>query len=151
PAAVATAVDHPTTDAVDTTPGALLMDLDFVSRRMLLEILAIVGQPPQLVALDVVQRVGQSHFAVPVMVAVGLAVGGNIDQLTPLASIAESAHQAIGQALAARQQTFKSTRPRHRSIIKEQCDASTRRQLHPVRASWINLAAVNVPGIALSC
>ena len=43
--------------------------------------LAVVGELDGLVLFEQAQRVSQSHFAVLVMMAVGLAVGGDVHEL----------------------------------------------------------------------
>ena len=45
------------------------------------QILAIVGQTGKLIGLDIIQRIGQGHVTVSMMMAVTFAVGGDIDQL----------------------------------------------------------------------
>ena len=52
---------------------------------MLFEIFAIVGELRQLLDFDVVQRVGERHVAEAVMMAVAFAVGGDMDELRPVA------------------------------------------------------------------
>ena len=79
-AAVAAAVGAPALDAVGAAPGGVVGDLALVLRRELLEEAAVIGELDGLVLLQQAQRVGQRHLAVLVMVAVGLAVGGDVDQ-----------------------------------------------------------------------
>ena len=52
-----------------------------MGRRVLLQELAVVGQPGQLLGCERVERVGERHVAVPVVVAVGLAVGRDVHEL----------------------------------------------------------------------
>ena len=51
--------------------------------------------------LDVFERVGQRHFAVVMMMAVGFAVGGDVHQLRPVAAVGKAAQQPVGEMLAA--------------------------------------------------
>ena len=44
-----------------------------------LEELAVDGDPGEVALLDIVEAVGEGHFAEAVVVAVGLAVGGDVD------------------------------------------------------------------------
>ena len=80
-AAVAAAVGTPALDAVRTTPRGVFDDFALALRRKLREKAGVVGQLDGLVLLEKAQRISQSHFAVPMMVAVGLAVGGHVYQL----------------------------------------------------------------------
>ena len=49
-AAVAAAIAPPAADAMRTAPGAVLVNLHFVRRRMRLQKLAVIGEPGQVVA-----------------------------------------------------------------------------------------------------
>ena len=62
-------------------PGSVFDDLALELGRKLLEKAGVVGQLDGLVLLEQAQRVGQRHFAVLVVMAVGLAVGGHVNQL----------------------------------------------------------------------
>ena len=70
-------------------------------RRMFLQVLAVICQPSQFIALDVMQGVGQSHFTMPVMMTIRFAVSSDMNQLIPLAPIIEGAHQPVSETLAA--------------------------------------------------
>ena len=56
------------------------MNYDFVGRRVRLEVLAVVGQGGEIVALDVVQAVGERHVPSAVVMAVDLPVGGHVQE-----------------------------------------------------------------------
>ena len=59
------------------------------------QILAVVRELRELVRFDVMQRVGERHLAVAMMVAVALAVGGDVDQLRPVAAVRIRVQQAV--------------------------------------------------------
>src|ERR1700746_3152177 len=121
--AIAATIGHPTANPMDTTPGTGLVNLSVMGRRMLLEVLAIIGQSREILGLDVLQSVCQSHFTVPMMVAVRFAVSCDVNELVPLAPIIERAHQAVRQSFATNQQILERNGLRNRSIIKEHGDA----------------------------
>ena len=66
------------------------------------------------------QRVGQRHFAVAVVVAVGFAVGGDVDQLRLAVVVREGGQQAVGELLAVVQQAVRRRRLRDRAVVEEQ-------------------------------
>ncbi len=78
------------------------------------------------------------------MMAVGLAVGGNVHQLRPVALVREAALKARGKILAAIQQMLKSHGLRNRPVIKKEVDLCSRRQFGEIGACGIDAAAVNV-------
>src|ERR1035438_4186262 len=78
------------------------------------------------------------------MVAIALSVGRNVDELRPLSSVGEAAHQAVGEPLSVIQQSFKRHALRDRSIVKEQVDFLLRGQLRAVGPRRINLRATYV-------
>src|SRR5260370_31997341 len=84
-AGTATAVGAPTPHAVYAAPSRILEDLHFLLRRMLLQIFGVVGDLREPLRFDVVERVGQGHVAVRVMVSIGFTVGCERDQLRPIA------------------------------------------------------------------
>src|ERR1035438_5095081 len=81
-AAITAAVGAPALDAVTTAPRGVVDDLALVFRRKLRKEAGVVGEFYSLVCFKQTKRVGECHFAVPVMVAIGLAVSGDVvDQL----------------------------------------------------------------------
>ena len=80
-AAVAAAVGAPAFDAVRAAPGGVLDDLSLPLRRKFLQELAVVGEAGVAVDLNPVHGVGERHLAVLVVVAVALAVGGDVGEL----------------------------------------------------------------------
>ena len=78
---MAATVATPAFDAVATTPRALLDDLHFVLGGAQRQKLAIHGNPSQAGILDVVQGIGQGHFAMAMVMPVGFTIGGDMRQL----------------------------------------------------------------------
>ena len=83
------------------TPRAVLDYLDLVFRRMLLEVLPVVRQSGYALVLDILEGISQCHVAVRMMVSIALAVGGNVHELGPIASIGKSTCQPMRELLAA--------------------------------------------------
>src|SRR5581483_7913083 len=86
----------------------------------------------------------QRHFAVAVMMSVGLAIGCDMNELWPVASIGEAAFQAVGKLLAAVQQLFESYGLRDWAIVEKKIDLSPGRQLGEVGAGGIDASAAHV-------
>ena len=85
PARVAAAMFDPTIDPMTATPSAGRVQPRFPLWRMFFQKLTVIGQPRQALGLDSMQRIRQGHFTLPMMMAVGLAVGGDVHQLIALA------------------------------------------------------------------
>ena len=67
------------------------MDLDLPLRRVKLEKFAVIGQPHVAVLGQAIEDIGQRHVAVSMMVAVRLAVGGDVHELGVLSALVEAA------------------------------------------------------------
>ena len=147
----AAAVAPPALHAMGAAPGRGLDDPDFVRRRVGLEKLGVVRQarPPGL--LDGVKRVGERHVAVTVMVAVGLAVGGDVHELGALARVVEGPHEALGQVVAAREENrIEGDGARHRPVEEEDRDRGSRRQRHAVGPRRIDAFRRDLDPLTLS-
>ena len=83
-AAVAAAVGAPAFDAMHAAPGGVFDHLGLPLRRELFQELAVVGERCVAVRLDPVHGIGERHLAVLVVVAVALAVGGDVRELDPV-------------------------------------------------------------------
>ena len=140
----ASAVGTPSRDSVRTAPRRVLVDLHFVRRGRQLEELSVVRQLCELVLFDVVERVGERHVALRMMMAVGLAVGRDVDELRPLARRGERAHEAIGQVLALVEQPLECDAARDRSVVEEEGHRSSRRERDAVRHRRIDLCPADV-------
>ena len=84
------------------------------------QILAIIGDARELVAFDVIQRVGERHVAVRMVMAVGFAIGGDVHELGPGTAVVEAAEQAMGKTLTIQQQLLEGDRARDGAIVEEQ-------------------------------
>ena len=91
PARLASTVTPPPLDPVGTAPGGVLDDLDEVRRAVLFELFPIVREAREIIGVDVIEGIRQGHVAMPVVVAIGLTVGGDMDQLRPRALLREGA------------------------------------------------------------
>jgi len=78
---VTSAVALPALYTMRAAPGGLLQNFHFMCGRMRGKKFAVVCDPRQFIALDIVQRISQGHIAVRVVVSVGFAVGGDMNQL----------------------------------------------------------------------
>ena len=110
-ARIATTITPPPLHAVLTAPGSVLDDLDLMGGRMKLQEIPVVGGLSQFVCLDIVQRIGERHFAKPMMVSIALTVRRDVNDLRPGPGVGKTADQALGKFLSAIQQTFESHRP----------------------------------------
>lgn len=63
------------------TPRRIFVYLNFVFRRKQFQKLSVIGELRPPLVLDMIQRVGQGHFAKTVMMPIGLAVGGDMRNL----------------------------------------------------------------------
>ena len=120
-AGAAAAVALPAPEAVVAAPRGALGDLHFVRRRRGGEKLAVVRDARQLLLVDVVERVRQGHVAVAMMVAIRLAVGGDVDELRMIAPFAECAEEAMREVLAAREQALEGDGARDRRRRRRRC------------------------------
>src|SRR5262245_6277465 len=127
-AGVTAAVAPPTINAMKTAPRGFFNNLDLVGWRMPFEVFAVVRKFCQLIGLDSVQGIGESHVAEAVVMAVTFTVRGDMDELRPVGFIVEGTAEPIGQMLATGEQSLKGDSASDRSVIKKQSDLSTRRQ-----------------------
>src|SRR4051794_9236713 len=96
----------PAINPMCATPCTALPDFGFVCWSMPVQIFAIIRYCSQLVSVDMKQRIGESHIAVLMMVAVGLSVSGDMNDLRAAAMVRKSGSQTVGQILASVQQAF---------------------------------------------
>src|ERR1019366_2750734 len=117
-AAITAAVGAPALDAVTTAPRGVVDDLALVFRRKLRKEAGVVGEFYSLVCFKQTKRVGECHFAVPVMVAIGLAVSGDVNKLGRGAFF-EAGFEARGEVLSGVEQAFKRDGSRSGAVVKE--------------------------------
>jgi hypothetical protein len=127
---------------VGAAPGGVFDDLGLPLGREFLEELAVVGELGVAVVLDPVHGVGERHLAVLVVVAVALAVGGDVGELGG-SSGAESAvvewkpiEQAAAEVFAAVEQAFKGDGAGGGAVVEEDGDA----------AAFVEIDAVGMGG-----
>ena len=77
-AAIAAAVRAPALHAMHAAPRSVVGNFALVLRWKLLQEVRVVGQLYRLVVLNQPQSIGQGHFAVAMMMPIGLAVGRHV-------------------------------------------------------------------------
>src|SRR5260370_21010 len=80
---------------------------------------SVVRALREVVLFDVVQRVGERHVAVAVMMSVRFAVGGDVDELVVGALRVERSAEAFGEELTAREQALERDGTRDRTVVEE--------------------------------
>src|SRR5580658_2635958 len=78
------------------------------------------------------------------VVAIAFAVGRNVDDLRPLSSVGEAAHQSVGESLSVIQQSFERHALRDGTIVKKQVNFLFRGQVRAVGSRRINFRATYV-------
>ena len=105
---MAPTVTAPAFDAVGATPRALLDDGHFVGGRAERQKFAVHGDARLAALLNVVQGVGQRHFAVTMMMPVRFAVGRNMGQAGTITVRRECAEQGVGERFAVVEEPLES-------------------------------------------
>src|ERR1700732_4798326 len=90
--------------------------------------LSVVRDAGELVLVDVMQRVGESHVAVAVVMTICLAVGSDVDELGMGSGCRESADEAMSEVLAARQELLERDAARDRAVVEENRDRPAGRE-----------------------
>src|SRR5574337_266487 len=145
PPGVAAAVASPSLQPVGTAPRGTLHDLYLVGRRILLQVLAVVGEASEIIGLKVVEGIGQRHLPKPMMVAVGLAVGSDVDELGPGSRLGKGIYEATGQVFAFCEQPLESDCTRNRAVVKEEVQFSARGQAQLVGRCRVDVSAADAP------
>src|SRR6185295_3279068 len=130
-ARVAAAVGGPAADAVRAAPGGVLLDLDLVVRRETLQELRVIGELGGIAGGQPEQRVGERHVTVAMMVAVGLAVGRDVDQARAVVA-GKSAEQPLDELLAVVEELLVGHRLGDRAVVEEQRDLAAGGEVHEV-------------------
>src|SRR5271157_6215797 len=112
--------------------------------RVVGKVFTVVGDSCQLVAFNVVERIGEGHVAVNMMMTIGLAVGGDVNQLRPRAVVMEAAEQAVGKVLSVAEQFFERDGVRDAAVVKKQTEAAAGRKVAGVGARGIDASALEV-------
>ena len=139
------AIALPALDAVAAAPGRVLDDPDLVGRREPLEVVPVDGDLREPVLLDVAEGVGQGHLAEAVMVPVGLAVGGDVDELGTAGLRRESGDEPLRESLAVPEEVAEGEIVGDRAVVEEEGDRPARRQPAEVGLSRVDPALARVP------
>src|SRR5881296_1024900 len=99
-AGVASTVAVPPLDAMRAAPCAAFPDFHLDRGAMTLEILAVVGHHSRIVGLDLMERIGQCHIALVVVMTVCFAIRGDVNKLRPRACVRECGCEAPRKVLA---------------------------------------------------
>ena len=87
---------------------------------MALHVFGVVDDFGEVARFDGVEGEGQGHFAHFVMVAEGLAVGGDVDQFGPGPHVlGETGHEALDEPFAAGQQILEGDGARNGAVVEE--------------------------------
>src|SRR6266404_4624472 len=131
-AGVAATVASPAFNAVYTTPGTAFENLHAMDGGMLFQIFPEVRELGELVRFDVIEGGGQCHLAEAVMMAVGLAIGGDMHQLRPRPHVLrEAGHDSLGKSFSVAQEIFEGHRARNRAIEESMRSPPTSFQERP--------------------
>ena len=127
-AAVASAVGAPSFDAVRAGPGGVFDDFGLPFGREFFEEFAVVGESGLLALFDPVHGVGESHLAVFVMMAVALAVGGDVGYLGRFGVVGrswiEDGEETLAEVFAAVEKAFEGDGARARAVVEEDGDGA---------------------------
>src|SRR5215471_3345223 len=143
-AGIAATIAAPALHSMRAAPGCVLNDLDFMRGGEVLQELSVIGKLDCRIGLNAVQRIGQRHVAMLVVVAIGFAIGGYVHQLRPVAFVGKSALDPRRELLSAIQQLLKSHCLGNGTVIKKEVDSFSRRQLRQVGAGRINASAAYI-------
>jgi hypothetical protein len=110
--AITSTVGPPALDAVSATPGAVVDNFSLPAWWKALEELAVIGEGGVVVVLDPMHGVAERHLAVTVMVAVALAISGDVSKLRLIARLVRvmDIKQALGEIFAGVEKTFEGDR-----------------------------------------
>ena len=139
-AAVAAAVGAPALDAVGAGPGGVVDDLGLPGGGEFLEELAVVGEAGEVVVLDPVEGVAEGHLAVAVVVAVGFAVGGDVDELGFGGGLVgvEAGEEAAGEGFAVVEEAFEGDGAGGGAVVEEDGDGAAVVELDEVGAGGVD-------------
>ena len=106
---------------------------------------SVVHDPREFLLVDVVERIRQRHVAFAVVVAVRLAVGGDVDELRVRRPFLECAEQTMGKILAAPKQALEGDGARDRPVVEEEIDRAPGGEVAAVRHGRIDRAGLLGP------
>jgi hypothetical protein len=112
-------IGTPSLNSVSAGPGGIFEDLDHHRGRVAVQIFSVIGQSYRLARLDNLERRRKRHVTESLMVAIGFAIGGDVDDLRPRPSMVETAHQPIRQTMSAPEKIFERHGMGNWAIIEE--------------------------------
>ncbi len=125
--AVAAAVGAPALDAMHAGPGGVFRDFGLPFGREFFEELAVVGEAGLAGVFDPVHGVGEGHLAVLVMVAVALAVGGDVRDLRGFGIAGRGwveGEETFGEVFAAVEEPFEGDGAGAGTVVEEDVDGA---------------------------
>ena len=94
------------------------------------------------------QGVSEGHLPVAMVMAIGFAVGGDVDQLILGPVIDEGVQEPVGQAFPGAEQVLEGDRLRGRRVVEEDGQPTAFGELNEIRGFGIDQAAGHVFPIA---
>src|SRR5262245_50984389 len=104
------------------TPRRVFVNLDLPLGRVEFQVFAIVREADLRVPRQLIEDKRQGHVAVCVMMAIGFAVGGNVDELRVVAIRVEAVAQTTEKAFAAVEEFLEGDGARDGAVIEEDRD-----------------------------
>ncbi len=105
---------------METAPGGVFNDFNFVCGWILFQIFAVIGDLCQIIGLNIVKGESQRHIPEAVMVTIGLSISGNVDELSTSAFFREGVDKPMSKVITAVEQVFKGDLTRYRAIVKKE-------------------------------
>src|ERR1044071_3861655 len=116
---VASTIGFPSLDSVKTAPRRVLMDLNFFSGGKLFQKFPVVCDLGELSRFDRVERIGQGHLTIAVLMPEGFSIRCYVDKLRVSSIGREGTYQTVGKIFTARQKFFKGHSPCDRGVIEK--------------------------------
>jgi len=134
----AAAVGAPPLDPMDTAPRRIFQHPRLPGRRVPLQVLRVVRETDVRGVLDDLERVGEGHLPVPMVVSVGLAIGGDVVQGTRSSNPSTGVDKPSSQSVSVAQEPLEGHGPGEPPVIEEGGDATPRRKRDPVDTGRIH-------------
>ena len=134
-----------------------VLEPDLLDGRAQFQKMSVVGRDHVLARAERLEQVGQGHVAERLVVSVGFAVGGDVDQPRRLRFRGPRRLQAFEEALGVPQQVLEAHRRRDRPVVEEDVEmpAADRFTVHvqgidPVGAPGVDRLVGDVaPGVGV--
>jgi hypothetical protein len=124
------------------------VDFDFEGGRVGCEEFPVIREARELIGLDVLEGVTEGHFAMAMMMPVGFAISGDVDELIFSPVFDEGVSQAMGETFAFGEEPFEGDGLRHGGIIEKDYDLPIFGQAHEVRHLGINPSTIDILPVA---